>query len=261
MTVKGRLPPGAPEIGERPRRSLWPVFFMILGLVLPFAYLLTPPYIQRALCPSDAFIWEHFGSRIGVLGVLLVFPSCFALAFCMASSSVAYSRSPARSANVWRHIQKYSSVYAFVAVLALTIALVSWLSVVFSFFCATPYKIIFHTGIQDPNREYTWADVTAVHAACWGGSRTPWQGGLTLSFIDGQEALLPLGDGRGIYGWMEVKKNYDAIAAALQGKNYVYDLSRVTHCTNNVYTMLLNWPDELRYDRMTGQWIPARQAQ
>jgi len=41
-----------------------------------------------------------------------------------------------------------------------------------------------------------------------------------------------------------VKKNYQAIKAALRGKNYKYDASDIRSCPWSVFPLLAYWPNE-----------------
>jgi hypothetical protein len=185
------------------------------------------------------------GTEIDVIGALLLIPSFFILGIV---ASIRSPLDPTLEANrrLIEWILRYRLLLAVSASCALIIAAILWVKVTFSFYCATPNTIQLHPYPLGPWRNFTWDDVKVVQAKCWAGSRTPWQGGLSLILVDGETILLRFGSGHGVHGHEAIKRNYDAIKTALQGKKYQYDTSTIGVCTDNVRRILIHWPGELR---------------
>jgi hypothetical protein len=200
------------------------------GLVLFFAYLFVPSYLREALCPRDTFLSGPIGSEIGVVGDLLIPPSFFILALLTPGIQ--------SSASSW--IKRHSVSVTIIASCTLLLSAILWINLTFSFYCATPSTILLHPDILGSYRRFPWDDVRVVQARCWSGSRTPWQGGLNVSFGNGEEILMPFG-----YHQQKQKQNYEAIRTALQGKTYRYDLSNIKVCPQDVYSILARWPSKL----------------
>jgi hypothetical protein len=200
------------------------------GLVLFFAYLLVPSYLREALCPRDTFLSGPIGSEIGVVGDFLILPSFFILALLTPGIQ--------SSASSW--IKRHSASVTIIASCALLLSAILWINLTFSFYCATPSTILLHPDILGSHRKLTWDDVRVVQARCLTGSRTPWEGGLNVSFGNGEEILMPFG-----YRQPRQKQIYEAIRTALQEKTYRYDLSSIKRCPQGVYSILAHWPSEL----------------
>lgn len=204
---------------------------LIAGLMLFFAYLLLPPYLRQELCPADTFLSGPIGREIGVVGDFLIPPSFFALAFLAGNVQ--------SSVSSW--IKRHRALVAMTASCALLLSAALWINLTFSFYCATPLAVLLHSDVLRTYRKFTWDDVQVVRARCWAGSRTPWQAGFNISFVDGEEILLPFG-----YRSETRNRNYEAIRIALQRNTYRYDRSEIKACPHNLYAILAHWPNALR---------------
>jgi hypothetical protein len=209
--------------------------FSISPLVYVLLYAFLPDYVPPAFCPSGTFISGHMGSQVGLLGILLVFPSWFILVFCVGARSRNMKGSVIRS-RLYNVIEKHCVGFMITAFCGLLVSLIGWVGYAASYYCATPNTILLHPDVLNPAHVLSWNDVEVVRARCWAGSRSPWQGGFSLSFIDGEEILLRLGTraaARNAY--------YDRIRASLAGKVYQYDASGIGKCPRDVYPLFANW--------------------
>jgi hypothetical protein len=185
----------SPDGIEAKSRAIHPwrfVAFSIGCLLSIFLYLFLPPYVPAAFCPSGTFISGHMGSKLGILGCLLIFPSWLALTISAGVRSRNMKGAVTRS-RLYKLGERRSVEFMIAAYCGLLVSAIVWVGYAGSYYCATPNAVVLHSGALKPAQVLSWSDVEVVHARCWAGSRSPWQGGLALSFANGEEILLRLG--------------------------------------------------------------------
>lgn len=222
---------------EKPRGTHpWRVVVFLIGsLVYMFLYLFLPPYVPAAFCPSGTFISGHMGSELGVLGFFLIFPSCFVLAIAAGVRS-RNMKGPATRSRFYKLAERRTVEFMIAGYCGFLASVIVWVGYAGSYYCATPTALVLHPNALKPAQVSSWSDVTVVRALCWAGSRSPWQGGFSLSFADGEEILLRLGTKAAARN-----RYYELIRASLAGKSYEYDASDIGKCPRDVYPLFTNW--------------------
>lgn len=227
--------PGS-DVGKPRGTHPWRVVIFSAGFLLyMFLYLFLPPYVPAALCPSDTFMFGHMGSELGILGFFLIFPSCFALALAAGVRSRNMKGSATRS-RLYKLVERRTAEFMIAAYGGLLVSVIIWVGYAGSYYCATPNAFMLHPSALKTAQVRPWSDITVVRALCWAGSRSPWQGGFSLSFADGEEILLRLGTKAAARN-----RYYELIRASLAGKSYEYDASDIGKCPRDVYPLFANW--------------------
>ena len=230
---RSSLPTGQPILPLAAFFGIFGTMLFIIGLVA--MTLLLPDYLRQRTCPIDTFLSGPMGSEWGLLSALLLLPAVFAVLVSVAAK-------PRENAPPFAQlVVRNRAAFGFAGVAALLLAVFGWLGSVFSFYCATPSAILLHPELMRSYERLEWKNVSAVTARCWGGARTPWQGGLNITLDTGDEVLMRLGSGRGLYGPRTLARNYEAIRSALNGQSYQYDASAIGRCPTNIAALLINW--------------------